>query len=939
MEYRRKKLIKIIPVLVLISIFIIIYIGKPEHAYGVQTVTIATVENGPLNMRKAPAIESGNIIVQIPTGSKVELLNKYSNEWYYVLYNGQKGYVYAQYISVKTINVNDDKGFEEYMSAQGFSEGYKSSLRMLHAMFPNWVFKADLTGLDWNYVIDKENEYRGNKKINVVPEYTNENWKSDPIPNEGTYDYGWVGASRSAIEHFMDPRNFLTEHSIFQFISNKYEPSIHNKAGVEAIVRNSFLDGAFPEAGYARYSDVIMEAARQSGVSPYALASMIMLEQGRSGSSGSISGKVSGYEGIYNFFNIGAYDGANAVLNGLNYAKNSGWNSRTKAIIEGAKWFGRNYVHDNQYTPYLKKFNVMNGAENVGYHQYMTNVMGANSEGQGEYNAYSSILDQALVFLIPVFNNMPGDDIFKLDTGNRKIQIGERFGFLAMTGDKSRGNVQIKSSNPDVVVAELKNAGDNRGFYFEATGLKGGKSVLTVTYGGITRSFEVSVFDFRLDTGDRIIEVGQRFGFLAMTDDKSYGNVTISSDKPDIVKAELKNDKDTRGFYFEATGIKEGTAVITVNYGNRKKDFKVTVNGGKDEADYHLDTGDRNISVNQSFGFLALTQDKSFGDIQIRSERPEIVKAELKNAKDTRGFYFEVTGLKEGSSNIIVTYGGVEKRFKVNVINYRLDTGNRNIESGQSFGFLALTSNKSYGNISVISSNNNVVRVELKNAKDTRGFYFEATGINPGSAVVTVQYGGVEKSFNVNVKKTDNIVIPKVPDYRIDTGNRRISSGESFGFLAVTEDKSFGNIKISSDNPDIVRAELKNAKDSRGFYFEATGLRNGTATITVSYGGVNKSFSVTVEAPYTPNVPNYRLDTGNRVISKNQSFGFLAMTDDKRYGNIHIKSSNPDILTAELKNARDSRGFYFEATGKQSGKAIITVEYGGVEKSFEVTVQ
>ena len=46
--------------------------------------------------------------------------------------------------------------FESYLNQQGFPESYKPFLRELHAMYPNWVFEAHHTGLDWNTVIAEE---------------------------------------------------------------------------------------------------------------------------------------------------------------------------------------------------------------------------------------------------------------------------------------------------------------------------------------------------------------------------------------------------------------------------------------------------------------------------------------------------------------------------------------------------------------------------------------------------------------------------------------------------------------------------------------------------------------------------------------------------------------------------------------------------------------
>ena len=119
-----------------------------------------------------------------------------------------------------------------------------------------------------------------------------------------------------------------------------YVPELQTIDGLKKLVSGTFLANNFPESTYATYCDVIMEAAKQSGVSPYVLASMILTEQGTNGTGNSISGTVSGYKGFYNFFNVSAYahSGRDAVTNGLIYASSGStymrpWNTRAKAII------------------------------------------------------------------------------------------------------------------------------------------------------------------------------------------------------------------------------------------------------------------------------------------------------------------------------------------------------------------------------------------------------------------------------------------------------------------------------------------------------------------------------------------------------------------------------------------------------------------------------
>ena len=68
------------------------------------------------------------------------------------------------------------------------------------------------------------------------------------------------------------------------------------------------------------YTDIIMKAAEASGMSPISMVIKIVQEVGSDG-SGSTDGKNSTYPNTYNFFNIGANDTGDAILNGLKICK------------------------------------------------------------------------------------------------------------------------------------------------------------------------------------------------------------------------------------------------------------------------------------------------------------------------------------------------------------------------------------------------------------------------------------------------------------------------------------------------------------------------------------------------------------------------------------------------------------------------------------------
>lgn len=360
--------------------------------------------------------------------------------WYRISFQyygkSYKGYVQAKYIKLArkriqkkvAVTVLSEKEFEEEMTRQGFPDSYKNSLRVLHAAYPYWQFQAFKTGLDWNSAVDGESKLG----VSLISNSKSEAWKSkesgayDPATGKWTVFDGstWVAASREAVMYYMDPRNFLTTQGIFQFELLEYQPQYQTLDGINHILANtpfanakfSYTDDVDGKDREITYASAFEEAAKQSGVSPYHLASRSKQEvvTGATTTSSAVTGTTEAYPGIYNFYNIGATSGTNPVMNGLSWASKEDtflrpWNNRYRAIVGGAMYIGSNYINRGQNTGYLQKFNVT--SVNTYGHQYMTNVEAANSEALKTKNAYSGMLDSVpLVFSIPVYENMPEEN-------------------------------------------------------------------------------------------------------------------------------------------------------------------------------------------------------------------------------------------------------------------------------------------------------------------------------------------------------------------------------------------------------------------------------------------------------------------------------------------------------------------------------------------------
>lgn len=344
-------------------------------------------------------------------------------KWYKISCGSVTGYVSAAYVQLTSSGSqgSSDADFESYMTKQGFPESYKPYLRTLHEQHPKWIFTAQKLGVDWNTAL-KEECVVGR---NLVHSSALASWKS---MEKGAYDFNggywygldgsWVAASKEIIMYYMDPRNFLNDTYIFMFENQSYDPSYQTESGVKTILADTFMSGSYTCPDTKKkytYSQTFMDAAKKSGVSPYHLASRCRNEQGVNGAPQSL-GTVKGYENYFNFFDIQAYATSTmtAAEMGCKYAKTTNptyllpWTNQYKSIVGGSIFLGTGYITKGQDTLYLQKFDMVDGGNGLYYHQYMTCVFGQANEAISLKNAYSQdILNSAMEFKIPVYNNMP----------------------------------------------------------------------------------------------------------------------------------------------------------------------------------------------------------------------------------------------------------------------------------------------------------------------------------------------------------------------------------------------------------------------------------------------------------------------------------------------------------------------------------------------------
>jgi len=400
----------------------------------------------------------------------------------------------------------------DYSDVERFPASYQLYLKKLKQEHPEWMFvRMDVTNK-----YSKSSSY-GKKRTweecttEQLGEYSWINrtapkeYRGDPVPGNPN----WYYATIEGISYYMDPRNFLTIQDIFQFELNSYNETYHTPEAVQKFLNSTFMEGKVPgdSNGYT-HAQVIWNSGKNRKLSPFVLAARVIQEQGTKGTSAMISGTYPGYEGYYNYYNIGATGKTEDEIlkNGLSYAKSKGWNTRTKALDEGADTLSNGYVSKGQDIQYLQKFDV---EKSRGYlFQYMQNLTAAYTEGRSMRSMYeeSGVIDKAFVFKIPVFLNMPG---YELETGSVVLEKGTEAALSEMITVTHRG---MEIPGDYLVFREKRDGNDTQ----ENSVIRIENGVLTALKNG-TATIEVSINQQGLENNGGIVGEEEFIGECVVT--------------------------------------------------------------------------------------------------------------------------------------------------------------------------------------------------------------------------------------------------------------------------------------------------------------------------------------------------------------------------------------------------------------------------------------
>ena len=566
----------------------------------------------------------------------------------------------AKKVTLKTIE--DIKKYKTELNNN--YPGYYDKLLTLKQNNSNWTFTLYYTGINWNTVIYNETEgYHGRSLVQGKVG----NWICSKC-KEKVYDGSdWLCASKEAVAYLMDVRNYLKENTIFQFEKLSYDPDLYSIQGINKVLNGTFMYEKnireyYNNSNYENitFAQKIMDAATKSGVSPYYLAARIRQEVGVSG-SGSTSGTYKGYEGYFNFYNIGANAGANPISNGLNFAKNKAasylgpWNTPGKAIEGGAIWIAKNYIAAGQDTLYFQKFDVVSNGTAFYNHQYMQNIFAAKNEGITTYNTYKSmgILDNNYNFVIPLYVGMPNSlsvepKVTKVTGLNEKVQVKSTVNLRKSPTTTS--TVITKLQQNDIITRTERYVTYANGYYWDKVKILNGTvgyvatNYITTNIKTVAKASE----KITISTAKKTLGVKEKYKIKFSVTPKNTKVTFISSNKK--VAIVDKNGK--------VTAKKKGIAWVTVKTSNGKT-AKIKITVKKAPTKITLNAKSKTLKKNKTFKLKARLSTGSAGKITYSSSNKKIATVNGSG---------KITAKKKGKANITAkTYNGKKAKIRIRV--------------------------------------------------------------------------------------------------------------------------------------------------------------------------------------------------------------------------------------------------------------------------------
>ncbi len=381
-------------------------IEDAESAKAQKTVNGSFAAKDPTTIYQT-ASRNSEVIKTYSKGSPIKF-KTFSKNWYEarVKVNGsyKTGYIHVDDVGKKTLqykSTNYNMTINQVVNAQ---MNNPTKPKTSHTNM--YVKKSALKKEKGQWKVNGKNQkvYNSpngkNKQIGTI----DERYVHDTITvyeQSSTSDYykfhTWIIPLEDEVKKSMNPANFNKGTNAYYQFAVLSEPVYTN----DKEVNNKILNNKGILSGKAK---AFQEAAKKFNINELYLISHALLETGN-GSSALANGDT--YKGmkVYNMYGIGAADSCEDPREcGMKRAFEEGWFTPEDAIIGGAEFVAKNYIHAGQDTLYKMKWDptsIVNGDKY--FHQYATDINWAVKQTSNLVKFYDLLDNYSLTFDVPKY--------------------------------------------------------------------------------------------------------------------------------------------------------------------------------------------------------------------------------------------------------------------------------------------------------------------------------------------------------------------------------------------------------------------------------------------------------------------------------------------------------------------------------------------------------
>ncbi len=411
--------------------------------------------------------------------------------------------------------------------------------------------------------------------------------------------------------------------------------------------------------------------------------------------------------------------------------------------------------------------------------------------------------------------------------------VGKSVVYISYGGLQTTLEVEVIAKSPESITVSKE---PDKTVYVEGTKFDPKGMELTLTYDNgdteiVTGGWTVS-YDFS-EVGEAVVKISYRGCETTLT-------VKVIAKSPESITVSKEPDKTV---YVEKTEFNDAGMELTLTYDNGEKE---TITGGWDIT-YSFD------AVGKSTVYISYSGLQTTLEVEVIAKSPALLEVSKKPDKTV---YVEKTEFNDAGMELTLTYDNGEKETITGGwdITYNFDA------VGKSLVYISYSGLQTTLEVEVIAKSPALLEVSKKPDKTV---YVEKTEFNdagmeltltydngeketvtggwtvdydfaaPGQKTVVITYGEVSTTLNVTVIEKSLIAIELT------------ALPEKVVYLegAAALDVRGGKLRLSYDNGATEEIELTSEMID-GF----DSAKPGRQTITVTYGGFNASFEITVQA-------------------------------------------------------------------------------------------